>query len=348
MIISHPGEAPGDLGRAHVIIIGAGTTGLFLADKLVQRGLTVILIESGEMLASTAPARETAVAAGRSHGGTFDGRAIGLGGASTLWGGQLVAFDPEDFDRSYAPWPISHADVSTHYRDVFQRFGLKIESNRHYGRLLGGESPQGDHPIERFFTPWLPQPNFARYFQPMIQRSPAAQICLGCTATDLELTGDRIAAVRANWRGQSWCFQGQKVVIATGTIGSIRLLLATGSSGAKPWTGHPELGRGFQDHFSLPIGEIKLVDERRFRDLFENAVVAGVKLQPKLRWSRRARQQRGPGFPGASAMIRANSDLAEHLANLKQTARSIGSVAGLAGLKEGPRALMGAGTRVFP
>ena len=96
---------------ADVLICGGGTVGLFLGVLLARGGLQVVVLERGEGVATPSDQGDGSRSVGRPHFGHQHGRAFGLGGTSTLWGGQLAEFDPEDF----AGWPLSYGDVARWY-----------------------------------------------------------------------------------------------------------------------------------------------------------------------------------------------------------------------------------------
>ena len=92
-------DARGDTALAdnvttHTVVIGGGTVGLFLAIQLGRANIPVLVVEAGGRVAETL--LRSAENAGRTHLGTKVGRAFGLGGTSTLWGGQLGEFDAAD------------------------------------------------------------------------------------------------------------------------------------------------------------------------------------------------------------------------------------------------------------
>ena len=94
--------APAKGGR-RTVIIGGGTVGLYVARELVKRGQEVVVVESGGLaLDNFEP--DSYASVGKPHEGIRLGRARNLGGTSNLWGGQLVEFQPADFEgRDWIP-----------------------------------------------------------------------------------------------------------------------------------------------------------------------------------------------------------------------------------------------------
>jgi len=148
-IIASGGELSAD-----VAVVGGGTIGLFLAKQLVDRGMSVVVIESGGRVPSTALNESNAQSVGREHDGTTLGRASGLGGTSALWGGQLVEFDPHDFDCDSGDWgEISASEIADYYRRTYTALGLPEHPGAAYARKkFGGEISATDDTLERFFT----------------------------------------------------------------------------------------------------------------------------------------------------------------------------------------------------
>ena len=180
-------EETADALTADIAIIGAGTTGLFLASCLCNSGnkANVILIEAGGQIANTESNSAAAISVGKHHRGTTLGRAAGLGGTSSLWGGQLAEFEAVDLQRLDAPWPISFDELKALYRLVYMRLGLTgLLSKTDLRHEFGGEG-ESSSPIERFFTHWLKQPSFAKYFRKIID-SEFTRIFLNLTANGIE------------------------------------------------------------------------------------------------------------------------------------------------------------------
>jgi choline dehydrogenase-like flavoprotein len=334
-----------------VLIIGAGAAGMFLARRLRQSGLRVRMLEQGGMVASTREATTQAVIDGRHHRSVFEGRALGFGGTTTLWGGQLARFQPECLAQDFAPWPITYAEIEGHYSAVEQELGLHgLKGDSLLRAQLGGESESASkgQDIERFFTAWLPEPNFARLWGQMFEKDPDLFVHLGCTACSLLMEGDRVVGAEAMCEGRRVRFTARQTVLAGSTIGSLRFLLSTAQTQNLPWSDNPRLGAGFQDHLAYDIADVQVLDAKRFRDMFENAVVNGIKVQPKIRWTTAGRASRSCLGLGVSAAFAWHSDMESHLANLKAMGRSFRTAASLSTVRDLPRSIAAVGSNFFP
>jgi len=105
----------------------------------------------------------------------------------------------------------------------------------------------------------------------------------------LGVQGETVRTVRVALKdGTTRDLSAGRVILAQGTIEIARLLLHPLADGkAAPWSGNPWLGCGFADHLEGTIASVKPRNRATFRRLFENVVVKGMKLQPRLRVSER-------------------------------------------------------------
>jgi len=302
-----------------VVIVGAGTVGLYLASRLVAQGRSVTMIEAGGRVARQPAATEVI---GKPHNGARIGRAIGLGGTSTLWGGQLVEFEKSDLEREDYPWPITYAELQSWYSRTYQDLGLRGNPTpSDYEKALG--ITRNSHAtIEPFFTSWLPQPNFAALFKDTINH-PRVRIILETSANRFQFEDKNLNALHAVTSNDTRLrIGGSTFVVAAGTLAGAQLFLNAQRLDGTPWKNSPHVGAAFQDHLGLTIAKMEVQDDARFRCFFENAFRFGRKVQPKLRLKANARKR---GLTGVCGFFAFNSDISEHLANCKRFVRSISS-----------------------
>ena len=111
----------GDCIQPDVCVVGAGPAGIALTLDLSDRGLSVLLLESGQLGldAKTQSLYEGEVADARMHSPPDKYRQRRFGGSSAIWGGRCMPMDPIDFEtRSYLPlsgWPLSYDDLLPYY-----------------------------------------------------------------------------------------------------------------------------------------------------------------------------------------------------------------------------------------
>ncbi len=312
------------------VVVGAGAVGLLFATYLSRQGKEVIVLETGGRSYSAASqALNTSVISGRSHEGVTSGRARVLGGTSTLWGGQLIAFDKIDLEPrpwlGLAGWPIDRDELSPYYSKVARLLGLDSTSSDDEAvwQEIKLKSPDLDPDFSVILTRWLKEPNLARYFSEDLENSRTLNVLLHaqCTGFRFNEDGSALTAVSiASPGGRIAEIKADNVILATGTIEASRLMLATAREAA-PWKDNPWVGRCFQDHLDARSAKVHIKDKRAFHDKFDNIVVRGFKYQPKIR--SKGSFQKANATTNIAASFVADSDISEHIAKLKIAIRSI-------------------------
>ena len=104
-----------------VCIIGAGAAGITLARRLVQRGHTVSLLESGGLdFEQETQDLYRGANVGMPYYDLDQSRLRFFGGTVSIWGGRCVPLDPIDFERRewvpHSGWPIGRADLDPYCR----------------------------------------------------------------------------------------------------------------------------------------------------------------------------------------------------------------------------------------
>lgn len=311
-----------------VVVIGAGAVGLYAAGQLAARGQDVVVIEAGKPDLGRFAADSYTVA-GRPHAGIRLGRARTLGGTTTLWGGQLVEFQPHDFNgRSWLPdsaWPISYDEIAPYYRPTYLNLGIspRVLDDNEVWRGVSTDRPSLGTDFEVFFTRWLAIPNFAEIFAAQIQKDERLSVLTGHAATGFRGTAGRVQAVRVtDEKGKSSWIEADTVILAAGTIENARLLLHTAADPAwdAPWSRNPNPGRHFQDHLGGRIGSFHPVEKRQFFRMFSNITYAGHKFQPKVRPVDEVLES--TPIYNTQIFFGFESEISEHLVFLKQFLRA--------------------------
>jgi len=278
------------------IIVGGGTLGLFVTSQLENTGKRILVLESGiQQFSKASHDLNHATQIGRKHNGIEMGRARTLGGTATLWGGQLARFTATDFSgRSRSgidAWPVRFEEMTRCYKKAGDLLGLKTheDTDESIAQEIGAAKGISLRGSTLLYTRWLRQPNFAVLYGELLRRSRTITVITGAMVTRLvpKPGSDRVCEVCVH-RGALPGFNAKAgtVIIANGTFEAVRLLLNTQlASPQTPWLQNNWIGLGFQDHLDLLVGSVKITDDARFRNLFENVVVRGEKLQPKLRLS---------------------------------------------------------------
>jgi len=311
-----------------VVVIGAGAVGLYAASQLAARGRDVVVIEAGDTHLGNFAA-ESYTSVGRSHTGIRLGRSRSMGGTTNLWGGQLVEFQPIDFEgRSWLPgskWPVSYDEIAPYYKPTYQNLGtpLNLIDDDAVWRGVSCSRPDLGQEFEVFFTRWMGTPNFAELFAKQIQSDEKMSVLAGFTAVEFRGSEARLEAVRVvNEKGQSQWIEAETVILAAGTIENARLLLHTAQdpSWRAPWSGNENLGRYFQDHLGGKIAAFEPANKREFFKMFSNVAFAGRKFQPKIRM--RSDVQMRQQIYNTQVFFAFESEISEHMVYLKQFLRA--------------------------
>ena len=311
-------------GRERIVVIGSGAVGLYLASELSDRDLDVLVLESGGVHLDSF-ASESHASVGRKHDGLSLGRSRSLGGTTNLWGGQLVEFQAADFRQRdgvcSSDWPVTFEEIRRYYGRTYDRLGIPEEAQRDAPVLehFLGPDPPLDEGLEVFLTRWLKVPSFAVSYAKPIRERENLSVLLSHTAVGFVGSGDRITAARAMDRsGQLHTFEGDRFILAAGTIEISRLLLhaARADDWQCPWRDNDHVGARFQDHLGGAIASVRPYDSRRFFETFCTMVRSGHKYQPKVRLTEEARE-RAPSLSN-HGMFLFESSVAENLVYLKQ------------------------------
>jgi choline dehydrogenase-like flavoprotein len=313
---------------SRVVVIGAGAVGLYAASQLAARGRDVVVIEAGGThLGNFSEKSYTSV--GRPHTGIKLGRSRSMGGTTNLWGGQLVEFQPIDFEgRAWMPgskWPVSYEEIAPYYKPTYQNLGapLNLSDDESVWRAVSCPQPNVGSEFEVFFTRWMSTPNFAELFSSQIQSDSKLSVLSGFTAVGFRGSGARIQAVRvSDGKEQSGWIEAETIILAAGAIENVRLLLnaAHDPSLQAPWKTNENLGRYFQDHLGGTIASFEPANKKEFFRTFSNVAYSGRKFQPKIRMRNEIQKQRR--MYNTQVFFAFESEISEHMVYLKQFLRA--------------------------
>jgi choline dehydrogenase-like flavoprotein len=251
-------------GASHLLtevcVVGCGAAGITAARTLLQRGHSVILLESGGL------DYERAVAdlnAGENVGENYydleDARLRFFGGTAAIWGGRLAELDPIDLEhRPWMPqsgWPIDWDTLAAYYdqaRRVFGDTGPRATPDE-----LGALRPHlpDFDPALIDLGVWRFDRRFNRFaFDACgdLVKHPRCTIVTHATVTSLELDAagrfvDRIAA--RSLSGRAVTVKADAFLLAAGGLENPRLLLASNSVARDGIGNHADqVGRYFMEH----------------------------------------------------------------------------------------------------
>lgn len=336
------------------VIIGGGAVGLYAACELSKRGHDALVIESGGLaLDSFAP--DSYASVGRTHEGIRLGRARNLGGTTNLWGGQLVEFQPADFEgRAWlrdSKWPVTYAEISAYYQRTYENLGIPrqlLEDSQVFNGA-GGEKPNFGEGLELFLTRWLKIPSFSLAFAQEIQSDSKFNVLLNHTVVGFESSNGQITAIQiVSPDGARFLIKGDCFILAAGTIEICRLLLhAAATPGWDcPWRENRNVGAYFQDHLVGRVASLEILNRRRFFNVFSTIVWAGHKFQPKIRLTDETLQS--SQVLNIHGMMTFESSISENLVYLKQFLKAAIYSRKISGARDLARNLRACGKYLLP
>ena len=259
--------------KADICIIGGGAAGISLALALSGRGLSVLLLEAGsnEEDKQTQDLYRGEVENEALHSPPDKYRLRRFGGASIIWGGRCVPFDPIDFEsRGYlraAGWPITYEEVAAYYgrANAFAEAG-RFEYNADeiadwaaHPMITGFRSSLVlTNSLERFSCPT----NFARRYEGRLRRAADVRVILGANCTGLRLRpdGEQVESIDvATLGGNKFLVTAGVCVVAVGGLETARLLLASRDVRENGvGNEHDVVGRYYMCHIAGNVGALSI------------------------------------------------------------------------------------------
>jgi choline dehydrogenase-like flavoprotein len=262
--------------KADVAIVGAGPAGIVIGLELAGAGHRVVLLESGgSRFDAVAQRLGDAVGADPRHVELSLATRRQLGGASNIWGGRCVPFDPIDFESrpltGETQWPLGYGEVSPYLQRACEwcRCGDAVFDAGQLPELEGRSIVPGfadgevrASALERWSLPT----NFGRVYRRALERSPMLRLETGLTCTEIVPDGSasedgtrRVGHLEARSRdGQRVEIEAKRYVLAAGGLGSTRLLFAStrhDPDGIGNHSGH--LGRWYMAHVEVRVGRVR-------------------------------------------------------------------------------------------
>lgn len=313
-----------DSTRPLAVVIGSGAIGLFLARQLVRKGWRALVLESGDATLggfSSESWRNT----GRPHLGMRQGRSRTIGGTSNLWGGQLVEFQPLDFERrpwqTDISWPVSYDDVAAYYPATYEQLGIgpELQNDGLIWDSVLGATPRFRDDLEIFLTRWMKIPSVSMLFARELRDNPYLTLLPQHTVVGFRGTGEVITGVIVRRAGHSdITVEGDCFIVAAGTVETVRLMLAATNDEnfACPWADNGLLGHYFQDHLGGTIATVEPTKGHLLHGWFRTLYWGGNKFQPKVRLS--SDTLRDHDLTNAHGIVAFDNSVSEHLVFLKQ------------------------------
>ena len=257
-----------------VCIVGSGFAGIYLAQRLVQHGLRVFVVEAGERLEPTAPADGATslfpTTSTGSYAFSIDAtRTIAVGGTSRKWNGVVSRLLPSDLRVQSArgldaDWPIDYATLEPYYCQAEQAMGVVG------GPFIDGAEPARcpyPHEQQTYTSPadalGVPDRFFPLAFglvnaSPIaVDGEPLARLLASgratlldrhpVTALHVDAAGTVVSVEARRPDGTPRRIRARHTVVAAGVVETSRLLLLSRELIGGSFGG-PRLGVGFNAH----------------------------------------------------------------------------------------------------
>jgi choline dehydrogenase-like flavoprotein len=255
---------------AEIAIVGSGPAGITLALELADAGHQVLLIESGgDSYGRDVQRLGDTVGGDALHAPMSQTTRRQLGGASNLWSGRCVPFDPVDFQHRKivgdARWPVSYAEMEGYFPRACQwfkcgqpTFDVSQIPNLAKDSLIPGW-PGGDvraTSLERWSLPT----NFGRVYRARLERSALITRVSNLTCTEIVCRSDARSVehlIARTLAGNEVRVFAKRYVLAAGGVESTRLLFASTRHhprGIGNQSGH--LGRWYMCHVGASIARV--------------------------------------------------------------------------------------------
>ncbi len=283
-------EGPRQL-QADAAIVGAGAAGLTVARRLLRRGLSVVILESGGLDYEEETAALNAGAnIGQDYYELEDARLRFFGGTTAIWGGRCAELDPIDFERrDWVPrsgWPLGYEDLKPYYR--FAKEALELPDTlppTSAIEALPSFSPSElatplwtfDHRSDRF--------SFARCGDivdhprcTVITHATVREVVAGASGGAI----DRLD-VRGSLAGQRLDVKARHYILAAGGIENPRLLLASRSVMSMGLgNDYDQVGRYFMEHPHARGGRVVGGAAWQLLAAFKKRRIGGTEVAPLI------------------------------------------------------------------
>ena len=305
---------------ADVAVVGAGPAGIVTALELADGGLEVLLIESGQRRFSSDIQRlADAASETELHAPMSMATRRQVGGASVIWGGRCVPYDPVDFERrDFVPdarWPVGYDQLSPFFQRagdwfVCGRAAFDVRQMDHLPESLVPGLLDGDVRSSTFER-WSLPTNFGREYNARLRRSARLQLVMGFTCTRVVCRPGEPGVERLETRsldGRRISVQARRYVLACGGLETTRLLLASrGPHGNAPGDHSDHLGRWYMGHVEGVVASVRFSTRPRETIFGYERDIDGVYVRRRLSFTPEFQQRRK--LPNIVGWL-ANPDLA--------------------------------------
>lgn len=272
MLIHAPAVSGLDARDVQVVIVGAGPLGLSMALHLADRGVRVLVLESGgpDRAGAAQDLAADDLLTPDTHHDPKITVARRLGGTSNLWGGRCVPYDAIDFEArpwlGLEAWPIAKSDLDPYLGPACAALGAGAPVFRDDAP---GVTPGSDDFTLTALERWSNQPRTHVLQRDRLRRATGLTVATGVTVTGFDRGPDGRVSDLHLWvdgAGQGR-LPVRQVILAAGGNATTRLLLNAQDRDPALFGG-PDgpLGRFYMGHVNGQIADI----------VFENDALHGL------------------------------------------------------------------------
>jgi choline dehydrogenase-like flavoprotein len=294
-------EAP-EAVTADVAIVGSGAAGQAAARRLLARGHSVVLIESGGFDHDDASADlNRGDVIGQPYHPLEHSRLRFFGGTTAIWGGRVAEYDAIDFERRnwvpHSGWPIGPNDIRSHLADARSMLGVEGVD---VARLPRPPLLQRLSTEELAVRWWSFDPKFDRFTIDQagdLQQDPRCTLMVHATVREVVLADDKGSVERLDVRtpsGRAVDVRARHYLLAAGGIENPRILLASNS--VVPHgvgNAYDLVGRYFMEHPHARGGRILGKADWRWLSAFAKRRVNGIEVSPAITPAETLQQREG-------------------------------------------------------
>jgi choline dehydrogenase-like flavoprotein len=261
--------------EADIAIVGGGAAGISLALELTGIGLTICLLESGDIdFAWPTQSLYTATNIGLPYYALDFCQLRYLGGSTNAWGGWCRPFDPIDFEHrpwvEHSGWPFGMSELAPFYRraheicqvpsDNYDPESCAIELGHPHAKPLPFDPAQLETKIYRFSPPT----RFGEVYRDALKRAGDLRCYLNANVLGIKTDAAARNVTRlmiGTLSGVRFEVAAKHYVLAAGGIENTRLLLLSNDITVNGLGNEYDLvGRYFMEH---PETETTLIVPKR-------------------------------------------------------------------------------------
>ena len=283
-------EAP-EAVTADIAIVGSGAAGQAAARRLLARGCSVVLIESGGLDHDDATADfNRGDIIGREYHPLDHSRLRFFGGTTAIWGGRCAELDTIDFERRdwvpHSGWPFGPAEIRDYLAEARALLGVGEVDTARMPRPPLLQRLSSEELAVRW---WSFDPVFDRFTIDRaadFETDPRCTLLLHATVREIVLAGDAGSVERLDVRtpsGRAIDIRARHYLLAAGGIENPRILLASNSIAASGvGNSYDQVGRYFMEHPHARGGRVIGQADWRWLSSFAKRKVNGVEVSPAL------------------------------------------------------------------